>query len=293
MNRRWRLTVLCLLLLVGTAGRASAHESRPASLEITESTSGSIVVIWKRPLQGVIALHLVPHLSSGWIDRDADDLYAAPDYLIQTWRLDPTAGHLIGQAVTIEGLSGTITDALVRVRFADGSEQNVVLRGAAPSAALNGHVTTTSGRLRFVVLGVAHILNGPDHLLFVLGLILLVSRRRKLVATITGFTLGHTMTLIAASLLRLNLPLPLIDVLIALSILFLGPEILRVQAGDRSFTTARPWIVAVCFGLLHGLGFAAGLAGVGLQGVELVKALLQFNIGVELEIGRASCRERV
>jgi hydrogenase/urease accessory protein HupE len=283
VSRRLVSVVWCALTMLGTVRTAAAHESRPASIEITESRSGSVEVIWKRPLQGDMGLRLVPHLSSGWLDRDPDDLYATADYLIATWHFARTVnGVLRGQTFSVEGLKGTLTDALVRVRFGDGAEQTAVLRGASQPVTLGSASEPLSGRFRFVRLGMAHILGGPDHLLFVLGLILLVSRRRKLLVTVTGFTVGHTMTLIAASLLRLSLPLPVIDLLIAMSILFLAPEILRAHAGGRSLTIDRPYVVAFCFGLLHGLGFASGLSGIGFQGTELVSALLQFNIGVEI-----------
>jgi hypothetical protein len=281
---RWTITVAATCVIcVGAPDNACAHESRPASLEITESASGALEVVWKRPLQGDVGLRLIPHLSSGELERDPDDAYATADYLIATWRLPAGAGsRLTGNTVTVEGLAGSLTDALVRIRFADGTEQHAVLRGAAPSVTVGRDRASSAGRFRFVTLGMEHILGGPDHLLFVFGLILLVSQRQKLVVTVTGFTLGHTVTLIAASLLRLDLPLPLIDLLIGLSILFLGREILRAQAGDLSFAAARPYVVAFSFGLLHGLGFASGLAGVGLRGAELVSALLQFNVGVEV-----------
>jgi hypothetical protein len=279
------MTVAVLTFVLMTAGSRDvrAHESRPASLEIVQMPAGSVVVVWKRPMQGETALHLIPRLSSGWLDPEPDDLYAATDYLIATWRISRPPVPLEGQTVTIEGLTGTITDAIVRVRFAGGTTQDAVLRGAVPRFVLSASPAATGdGRLRYVGLGISHIFNGPDHLLFVLGLVLIIAHGRRLVTTITGFTLGHTVTLIAAGLLRLNLPVPLLTMLVALSVLFLGPEILRAQSGGRSITTSQPWVVAFGFGLLHGLGFATGLSGVGLNGRELVAALLQFNVGVEI-----------
>ena len=282
MSRRRTPVALAAFLLIAGVRDARAHESRPASLEIVQSSAGSLEVVWKRPMQGEVGLHLIPHLSSGWLERDPDDLYATTDYLIATWRIRQPPLRLEGQTVLVEGLEGTITNAIVRVQFADGTRQDAVLRGETPKVVLSTSQAPPEGRLRYLSLGTSHILNGPDHLLFVLGLILIVSQRRKLVMTITGFTLGHTVTLIAASLLRLNLPVSLLTLLVALSILFLGPEILRAQAGESSLTTKRPWVVAFGFGLLHGLGFATGLAGIGLRDGELVWALLQFNVGVEI-----------
>jgi hypothetical protein len=283
VNRLRTVVALTLFLVIAGNREARAHESRPASLDIVQEPAGSVVVVWKRPMQGDAALHLIPRLSSGWLDRDPDDLYAATDYLIATWRIPRPSVPLKGQTVSIDGLRGTITDAIVRVRFADGATQDAILRGAIPTFVVSASPAATGGgRLRYVALGISHIFNGPDHLLFVLGLVLIVSQGGRLVTTITGFTLGHTVTLIAAGLLRLNLPVPLLTLLVALSILFLGPEILRAQSGGRSITTTQPWVVAFGFGLLHGLGFATGLSGVGLRGGELVAALLQFNVGVEI-----------
>jgi hypothetical protein len=282
VNGRRTLVVVAAFLCLADARLARAHESRPASLDISQTPAGTTEVIWKRPMQGEAGLHLVPHLSSGWLDREPDDIYAATDYLIATWRIPRQAVGLEGQTVSIEGLTGTITDAIVRVQFADGTTQNAVLRGGMPQAKLSASLPLAAGRVRYVGLGISHIFNGPDHLLFVLGLILIVAHTKKLVTTITGFTVGHTVTLIAAGVLRLTLPVPLITLLVALSILFLGPEILRAQSGSHSLTTERPWVVSVGFGLLHGLGFATGLSGVGLRGRELVEALLQFNVGVEI-----------
>jgi hypothetical protein len=282
VNKRRTAVALTLFLMIAANREVRAHESRPASLDMVQQP-GSIVVVWKRPMQGEAALHLIPRLSSGWLDREPDDLYASTDYLIATWRIPHPSVPLEGQTVSIDGLTGTITDAIVRVRYADGTTQDAVLRGAIPAFVLSASPAATGeGRLRYVALGISHIFNGPDHLLFVLGLVLIVSQGRKLVTTITGFTLGHTVTLIAAGLLRLHLPVPLLTLLVALSILFLGPEILRAQSGGRSITTTQPWVVAFGFGLLHGLGFATGLSGVGLTGGELVAALLQFNVGVEI-----------
>jgi hypothetical protein len=282
MKQPRAVAALVTLLVVAATSPVAAHESRPASLDISQTASGTVEVVWKRPMVGDMGLHLVPHLSSGWLDRDPDDMYAAADYLIETWRIPRQAQQLQGQTVSIEGLTGTITDAIVRVRFADGTTQDAVLRGGLPTVVLSTSSTEAAGRFRYVGLGMSHIFNGPDHLLFVLGLILIVAQTRRLVTTVTGFTLGHTVTLIAAGVLHPNLPVPLITLLVALSILFLGPEILRAHYGGRSLTIARPWVVSFGFGLLHGLGFATGLSGVGLKGRELVLALLQFNVGVEV-----------
>ena len=142
----------------------------------------------------------------------------------------------------------------------------------------------TKGAIAWVYLrlGVEHILQGIDHLLFVLGLLLIVGSRYTLIKTITAFTIAHSITLAIATLGYASAPVPPLNAAIALSILFLGPEIVRVWRGETSFTIRHPWVVAFVFGLLHGFGFASGLTTIGLSRVEIPVALLLFNVGVEI-----------
>ncbi len=130
-------------------------------------------------------------------------------------------------------------------------------------------------------LGIEHILFGVDHLLFLLGLLLIVNDRWMLVKTISSFTVAHSITLAIATLGYARAPEPPLTAAIALSILFLGPEIVRSQRGETSLTIRHPWVVAFAFGLLHGFGFASGLTTMGLPRAELPLALLLFNLGVE------------
>ena len=155
-----------------------------------------------------------------------------------------------------------------------------------PSQAWIG-ITPDQGRLgvagsTYVVHGIRHILFGPDHLLFVLGLLLIVKDRWMLLKTITAFTVAHSITLAIATLGYANAPTLPLNAAIALSILFLGPEIVKVWRGESSFTIRHPWVVAFAFGLLHGFGFASALTSAGLPSNELPWALLSFNVGVEI-----------
>jgi hydrogenase/urease accessory protein HupE len=134
----------------------------------------------------------------------------------------------------------------------------------------------------YVGLGFHHILLGVDHLLFVLGLLLIVRGRMKLLKTITAFTVAHSLTLAIATLGFATPDLEPLNAAIALSILFLGPEIVRYWRGETSLTIQYPWVVAFLFGLLHGFGFATGLSTTGMPAGELPWALLFFNIGVEV-----------
>jgi hydrogenase/urease accessory protein HupE len=132
------------------------------------------------------------------------------------------------------------------------------------------------------VQGIRHILFGADHMLFVLGLLLIVKDRFMLLKTVTAFTVAHSLTLAIATLGYAAAPMLPLNAAIALSILFLGPEVVRSWRGETSFTIRHPWVVAFAFGLLHGFGFASALTGAGLPRQDLPLALVTFNVGVEL-----------
>ncbi|GAH16014.1 unnamed protein product, partial [marine sediment metagenome] len=191
-------------------------------------------------------------------------------------------GQLAGETITIDGLTATQIDVMVRIKFADGSTQSAILRPASPSFTVPSPETKATIAWIYMRLGIEHILQGIDHLLFVLGLLLIVGSRYTLIKTITAFTIAHSITLGIATLGYASAPVPPLNAAIALSILFLGPEILRAWRGETSFTIRHPWVVAFAFGLLHGFGFASGLTTIGLSSTEIPVALLLFNVGVEI-----------
>ncbi|HEY5309754.1 MAG TPA: HupE/UreJ family protein, partial [Casimicrobiaceae bacterium] len=180
------------------------------------------------------------------------------------------------------GLQLTITDVLVRIERLDGTHSTELVRPQRPWLAIEAPRGTVASARLFLGQGIEHILLGVDHLLFVLGLLAIVRTPWMLVKTITAFTLAHSITLAIATLGVASIPAPPLNVAIALSILFLGPEIVRAWRGETSFTIRHPWVVAFAFGLLHGFGFASGLAALGLPPNEIPLALLAFNIGVEI-----------
>ena len=164
---------------------------------------------------------------------------------------------------------------------ADGSEWQTLLTAAHPQQRLLAG-SSPGGAGAFLRLGIEHILTGIDHLLFILGLLLIVEDRWMLLKTVTAFTIAHSITLALATLGYAHAPVPLVDAAIALSILFLGPEIVRRWRGGTSFTIRHPWGMAFAFGLLHGFGFASALTSIGLPRHQIALALLLFNAGVEL-----------
>jgi hydrogenase/urease accessory protein HupE len=274
-----RFLIPCAFIFLG--GHTFAHEVRPAYLELRETAPGSFDVLFKTPMRGDARLALDVSFS-GLVERTTPVASRARDSaMIQTWRLSAIE-PLAGQEVRIDGLASTMTDALVRVEFADGSEWIERLTPGAPRATIPAGQSGWSVAAAYLQLGVEHILLGVDHLLFVLALILIAPNTRQLVMAITAFTVAHSVTLAAATLGLVNVPPPPVEAAIALSIAFVALEIIRARDGESGIAAKAPWIVAFAFGLLHGFGFAGALSEIGLPAGHIPVALLFFNVGVEI-----------
>jgi hydrogenase/urease accessory protein HupE len=273
-----RELILAFVLLLGLIVPAAAHEVRPALLQITETGEGRLDIVWKRPITGALALHIVPHISGGLTEGQPSGVTAAPDAAITVWRGVP--GAMEGRTVSIDGLDRTITDALLSIRLKNGERISAVLRPASPSFTVGGGARGLPV-LAYFGLGVGHILTGIDHLMFVLGLLLLLRGSWTLLKTVTAFTLAHSTTL-ALVVFGLIHPLaPLVEALVALSIVFVALELSRFYRGKDGLTIRYPWVIAFTFGLLHGTAFASGLMQIGLPADDIPLALLLFNLGIE------------
>lgn len=191
------------------------------------------------------------------------------------------AGGLTGQTIAIDGLNATLTDVLVRLEGADGTTQVTRLTPADASFEVEKAPSAIDVTGTYFGLGVEHILFGIDHLLFVLALLVLVEGRRRLVGTITAFTLAHSLTLAVATLGFVRVPQSPVEAFIALSIVFVATEIVHARLGRPGLTQRWPWVVAFTFGLLHGFGFAGALTEIGLPAAAVPLALFFFNVGVE------------
>jgi hydrogenase/urease accessory protein HupE len=275
------LLALAAGLLLLPAVPARAHEVRPGFLDLRETGPETYSFLWKKPTGGEVEIEIAPVIPEGCRLATPDRQQLSPGAVVVRGTLT-CPGGLAGREVAIAGLEATVTDVLVRLHHADGRLESHLLRPATPSVTLGGVTTATERALGYVQLGVQHILLGVDHLLFVLGLLLIVKGRWALVKTVTSFTLAHSITLAIATLGYASAPLPPLNAAIALSILFLGPEIVRTWRGETSLTIRHPWVVAFVFGLLHGFGFASGLTAMGLPKAEIPLALLLFNVGVEI-----------
>jgi len=276
----WRAALLLATALCVAAGAVRAHESRPGFLEIRQTADETFEVLWKKPARGEMQLAMDPVFPRDCEQSGARQTQTPGAVVLRTVLTCP--GGLSGKGVRIAGLEGTLTDVLVRMHRLDGVVETHLVKPSSPTATLGGGGTAVGRAFAYLSLGIEHILLGIDHLLFVFGLILIVGHRWMLLKTITSFTVAHSITLAIATLGFASAPVAPLNATIALSILFLGPEIVRVWRGESSFTIRHPWVVAFAFGLLHGFGFASGLTAMGLPKAEIPLALLLFNVGVEI-----------
>lgn len=268
-------------LAIALVGTVLAHETRPAYLEIRETAPGQYNVRWRTPVLAGMRLPVALQLPDDVRDLHEPVIQQLSDSIVERRQIDAGTDGLAGKRIEFPGLQVTITDVLVRTERLDGSHSTDIVRPSRPWIEYSAPRSTAATAAVFFVQGIDHILLGIDHLLFVLGLLLLVRTPWMLVKTITAFTVAHSITLALATLGIASIPGPPLNAAIALSILFLAPEILRARRGGTSFTIRHPWVVAFAFGLLHGFGFASGLTAIGLPRTDVPLALLMFNIGVE------------
>lgn len=279
---RFNYILFLVVLLLGFSGSGSAHEMRPGYLEIQESAADNYEVLWKVPARGAnerFGLYLEFADDVETLGEPVDGFRAGAH--IQRMRIKRVGG-LTGTTITIQGLDKTYTDVLLRLQRMNGSQLTHRLTPESPSYEIEANPGPWSVAWTYFVLGVEHILLGIDHLLFVLALLLVVKGWRKLVGTITAFTLAHSITLVLATLGLVHVPGPPVEAIIALSIVFVASEIIHSRQGRPGLTERWPWIVAFTFGLLHGFGFAGALSEVGLPQTSIPVALLTFNVGVEV-----------
>ena len=259
------LVALTWGLLAGalSAQSAWAHEIRPAYLEIKETSPYHYSVLWRMPTSGGMRLPLGLQLPDGVRDeRPAVQEQLADSYVER--RAVYAQNGLSGKSIVIAGLESTITDVLVRVEHLDASTQLTRLTPSQPSFVVEAAPGIFEVARTYVRLGIEHILTGIDHLLFILALLLITGGGWRLVKTVTAFTVSHSLTLSSATLGLIHVPQAPVEAAIALSIVFVAAEIIHLHRGLRGITANAPWIVALTFGLMHGLGFAGGLSEAGL-----------------------------
>lgn len=274
---------LLLILTLGLSFSAQAHRFAPSLLKVNEIGPGLYNMVWKTPAQATSSVPLVPV----W-PEECEVSQASPPQMegtgrVSSWQLSCPGlgpGGMVGKTLAIDGLGPNQASAMVMVSLQDGRSYQSVLNAERASFLIPAESSAGEVMNDYTYLGVEHIWGGIDHLLFVLGLLLLVGGGARLLWTITAFTVGHSITLSVVTLGFLNYPVALVEFTIAVSIFVLAVELTRESRNDLLWR--HPWWLAGGFGLLHGMGFAGALAETGLPQDNVPLALLFFNVGIEL-----------
>jgi hypothetical protein len=188
---------------------------------------------------------------------------------------------MAGETISVDGMQATGTPTLVKIQWLAGDSVQSLINANSPQLSIPAVQSGMEVAGAYIVMGAEHIWLGIDHLLFVLALLMLVRSTKKLLWTITAFTVGHSITLSLVSLGYMDYPVALVEFTIALSILVLAIELSRPEQG-KHWISDYSWLVAISFGLLHGMGFAGALREVGLPAGDIPLALFSFNVGIEL-----------
>jgi hydrogenase/urease accessory protein HupE len=269
-----------VFLIMCLVSRLHAHEVRPGYLDLRQTGTETFNVLWKVPARGDLRLSLNVRFPENCQPVTPRISYQSVDAFTERYTL-LCRGGLAERTISIDGLSATLTDVLVRLKRIDETIQIARLTPSSPSFIVEATPDAFRVFVTYLHLGVEHILLGIDHLLFVLALLIIVQGWRRLLGTISTFTIAHSITLAAATLGLVNVPQQPVEAVIALSIVFIAGECVHSRNGRAGITNRRPWVVAFIFGLLHGFGFAGALSEAGLPQKDIPVALLSFNIGVE------------
>jgi hydrogenase/urease accessory protein HupE len=271
-----------LLALLWWPVLAPAHPLAPALLELRETAPAQYETLWRTSVLRARGVNLEPLPPAGCrADTPQPAQLEGRDALVLRGRLDCSPAGLAGKTLHIAGLDRSNINVIVQWRPLLGEPRRVLLDAAQPSYTVPAPGTAAPVFGRYLGLGIEHLLLGPDHLLFVAGLVLLVRGARRLLLTVTAFTLGHSLTLALAVLGLVRVNPALTELGIAASLLWLALDAVRPATRPGLFAR-RPALLAISFGLLHGLGFAGALSAVGLPAGEIALALLAFNLGIEL-----------
>lgn len=267
---------ICAVLIWVFSAQAQAHEVRPAYLSATEVEAATFDIRWKQPILSGKRLRITPEFPQGCAETKPQRRIIGSDSLteIRQIKCALTAG-----TIEFSGLESTLTDIFVQIDYIDAEPKSGLVRPDNPRLDLSG--AAQSPAADYLRIGIDHVAFGWDHLLFIIGLTLLVSRR-QIIGVATTFTLAHSLTLLVTAMGWVSLPSRPVEILIAASIVLIAVEVMRKRAGKSSLALRRPWIIAAIIGLIHGLGFAGALADIGLPKGQELWALLLFNIGVEI-----------
>jgi hydrogenase/urease accessory protein HupE len=273
--------IISLFWLFMVSAAASAHEVRPGYIEIIETDREVYSVRWKQPVrengQSVSGLGLQPVFPETCKKLNESKIVRRTGALIESFDL-ACDGGIEGQSIGVQGLRKTITDIFIRAELLQRGTVTMRLTPDRPVAQLAGG---GADLIAYFSLGTEHLLSGYDHILFVIGLTLLVANWRRLFWVITGFTLAHSFTLALSIMGWMSLPSASVEAVIALSILFVAIELTKSPDQRSAIAERFPQAIAFGFGLIHGFGFAGVLLEIGLPRGDTALALALFNIGLE------------
>ncbi|MFT5481571.1 MAG: hydrogenase/urease accessory protein HupE [Halieaceae bacterium] len=273
--------LLLFLVTVMVAESSFAHRFAPSLLRINETAENSYRVLWKTSQKSASNVPLRPILpESCEAETQAPPQFEGTGVLV-VWNIQ-CEGGLIGKELGVSGLADNRASVMVMLELADGRVLQTSLNEGAPKFVVPDKASRFGVFKQYLVIGVEHILSGLDHLLFVLGLLLLVGMGSRLLWTVSAFTIGHSFTLSLAALGYISFPVGLIEFAIAVSIFVVALELVPGPKRQEDLIHRHPWWLASGFGLLHGMGFAGALTEIGLPSGEVPMALFSFNVGIEI-----------
>jgi hydrogenase/urease accessory protein HupE len=279
--KRARLSFLLMLLVVGVPRPAGAHPLAPSVLSFEQSADGSVVMQWRAPVKRPTGQSLRPRIPTTCepTGPTTSKLNEEETAVTETQELRCEPPDMVGAVIAVDGFENSSVNVVVRVARADGDVRHAILDAGRPKLTIASQEHESHSFFEYLMLGVEHLLTGWDHLTFVIGLLILFGWQRRLVAAVTAFTVGHSLTLALSVLGFLSAPQAIVEALIAMTIVVLA---LEIQSGRHGPVWKHPWTLPGSLGLLHGLGFASVLFDAGLPGGEIPLALLGFNLGLEL-----------
>ena len=282
-----KLVLLILpMLLAGQSAQVCAHAFAPALLEIIQNSSGNprqFHISWKTPLKQAPRNELQLRFPAHCRAVSTPQVEVANTAQIMRWDIDCGDVGIINQTVGAEHIGSSGASVIVRIQLNDGRHYQAVLSPDNAGFVVPERLQAFAVFQSYTWLGMEHLWLGPDHLLFVVSLIVLIGFHRKLIWAITGFTLGHSVTLSLAALNLIEIPQALAETLIAFSLVLVAAEICRQTSIEHQGILSRfPIALTFTLGLVHGLGFAGALREIGLPQEAIPHALLAFNVGIEI-----------
>jgi hydrogenase/urease accessory protein HupE len=278
---RFTLAVVLGVLALGASSGASAHPLAPSVLSFEQRLDGNVTMRWRAPAKRPTGLSLKPWIPEACTQLTRSERHKTKDEtaVITTVDLRCEPPNMVGAVIRVDGLSLSSINVVVRIVRPDGDVYHTILNARTPQFTITAQEDQPHSFFEYLALGVEHLLTGWDHLTFVLGLLILFGWHRRLIAAVTAFTVGHSITLALSVLGIVSLPTALVEALIAMTIVVLA---LEIQSGQHGPVWKHPWTLPGALGLLHGLGFASVLFDAGLPTDEIPLALLGFNLGLEV-----------